>query len=149
MPTAWRPPTSPKGRTRRKRAIPSRAQSEEGLVESPLEQSPEPPSRAHSEEGLVETPSEILSPAITSRTNSEDTLDPFKNTLSPTRTQSLEGLIDHNTSEQRPVLEKSVSLNEDLDKISDSIASDSDTLKRKKNFMDRCVNKVRSLIIKK
>lgn len=147
MPTAWRPPTSPKGRTRRKRAVPSRTQSEEGLVESPLARSPTPPSRSHSEEGLVETPSEILSPAITSRTNSEDTLDPLSPTP-PTRTQSLEGLIDQTIMDPLPILEKSVSLNEDLDKMSDSVTSDSDTLKRKKNFMDRCVNKVRSLIKK-
>ncbi|RZF44371.1 hypothetical protein LSTR_LSTR007946 [Laodelphax striatellus] len=176
MPTAWRPPTSPKGRTRRKRAIPSRAQSEEGLMErdsiSPLAQSPEPVSRSHSQDDLDDLDTTRSQDDLdTTRsqddldtTRSQDDLDTSRSQddldtsrsqnnldrtpLPPSRTHSLENVLDTPSSQLRPVLEKSTSLCEDLDKISDSVASDSDTLKRKKNFMDRCVNKVRSLIKK-
>lgn len=138
MCTAWRPPTSPKGKTRRRRAAPPyRTQSVEGLLESNsspprtnstngLTDSPSPPSRSHSVERILESPPP------------------------PSRTHSSEGLLESTPtdSQPEPLLEKSVSMHDDLDTISDSVTSGSDTLKRKRNFMDRCVNKVRSLIRK-
>lgn len=74
------------------------------------------------------------------------------------RAQSLEGLIESPTAskgvEPTSPLGKSVSLENELDGISDTISqsetvvSDSDS-SRKKNFMDKCVNKMKSLITKK
>lgn len=141
---------------------------------SPLAQSPEPGSRSQSQDDLDDLDtlrSQSQDGLDTTRsqddldtTRSQDDLDTSRSQddldtsrsqnnldrtpLPPSRTHSLENVLDTPSSQLRPVLEKSTSLCEDLDKISDSVASDSDTLKRKKNFMDRCVNKVRSLIKK-
>uniref|UniRef100_A0A1B6C0Y2 Uncharacterized protein n=1 Tax=Clastoptera arizonana TaxID=38151 RepID=A0A1B6C0Y2_9HEMI len=138
MCTAWRPPTSPKGKTRRKcTALPYRTQSVEGLLgintngtstnnSNILNEPQSPPSRSHSVERILESPSP------------------------PSRTHSSEGLLESSPTDTQPEppLEKSISMHNDLDAISDSVTSGSDTLKRKRNFMDRCVNKVRSLIKK-
>lgn len=125
---AWRPPTSPKGRTRRRKvAPPLRTHSVEGLLDSTSTPAPEP--RSHSVERNLDSP-----PSPPSRTHSSDAL--------------LESSPLDEEGREPHQLEKSVSLNEDLDNLSDSVTSGSDTLKRKRNFMDRCVNKVRSLIKK-
>lgn len=136
MCTAWRPPTSPKGKSRRRCAAPpSRTQSVEGLLDSNNVSVPRhsPPEAAldSSRSQSVERVLECASP--------------------PSRTHSSEGLLESTACDSpspEPILEKSASLHEDIDAISDSVTSDSDTLKRKRNFMDRCVNKVRSLIKK-
>lgn len=131
---AWRPPTSPKGKTRRRKiAPPSRTHSVEGLLETATEGSnsiqspPEVPVRSQSAERVIDSPPP------------------------PSRTHSSDALLESNPSTDthlEPLMEKSVSLHDDLDNISDSVTSSSDTLKRKRNFMDRCVNKMRSLIKK-
>ncbi|XP_046681506.1 uncharacterized protein LOC124368276, partial [Homalodisca vitripennis] len=129
---AWRPPTSPKGRTRRRKvAPPSRTHSVEGLLDSSVNRGvnspPEAPSRSQSTERIIDSPPP------------------------PSRTHSSDALLEStpvSDAVTEPLLEKSASLGEDLDTISDSVTSSSDTLKRKRNFMDRCVNKVRSLIKK-
>lgn len=66
------------------------------------------------------------------------------NSAAPSRTHSSDALLESCHAE--PLLHKSY--DGDLDAVSDSVTSSSDTLKRKRNFMDRCVNKVRSLIKK-
>ncbi|KAL1451715.1 hypothetical protein WDU94_006069 [Cyamophila willieti] len=70
----------------------------------------------------------------------------------PVRAHSLEGLIETTTPTPSPTcVNKSVSLENQLDTISDvTQVSDSDSTRPKsKNFMDKCVNKMKSLIQKK
>lgn len=136
MCTAWRPPTSPKGKSRRRcAAAPSRTQSVEGLLDSNNVSQPQhPPPEAVLDSSRSQSVERVLECASL-----------------PSRTHSTEGLLESTACDcpsPEPILEKSASLHEDIDAISDSVISDSDTLKRKRNFMDRCVNKVRSLIKK-
>ncbi|KAI5697789.1 hypothetical protein M8J76_004804 [Diaphorina citri] len=73
----------------------------------------------------------------------------------PVRAHSLEGLIEpappRNSTLESGQVNKSVSLENELDTISDvTQTSDTDSTRSKtKNFMDKCVNKMKSLINKK
>lgn len=146
---AWRPPTSPKGKTRRRKAaMPSRTHSVEGLLETAQASLLDgAPSRTRSTEGLVESQQSEADSPLRSQTSDRVMDSPSP----PSRTHSSDALLESTPSSDDPpelLLEKSTSLNADLDSVSDSVTSSSDTLKRKRNFMDRCVNKMRSLIKK-
>ncbi|KAL1132184.1 hypothetical protein AAG570_010141 [Ranatra chinensis] len=146
MGSAWRPPTSPKSRNRRGRPplAPPRSQSVEALLDS----APSSNNNSNNQQSTTTINSCAGVPQIEDRSKRAHSVGheiqqhqlPEETPLQQTEVCTLEL-----TSAESPP-SPSFRLSRSTDSL--ALASDADTLKRKRNFMDRCVNKMRSLIKK-